>query len=223
MHRTGIWLAMWVVVGAVGGTGSSGGSGTADGLDQLAARLDLTDRGIDWWLTRFVSDVDGDQAERLFVLSASGEPLAERAGDSSSVELDGELDRLLRQPGMDVVLVHNHPASRGLSAADVGQIAKQGVTAVVAIGRDGSVFVASAGRGMNRDRLQVQAVCRRPARGEAAASHRMAVGQSVCRRQRCAHQPSRVERAGRGRRDSVLVEAAWWEPRVVRARTGRLQ
>ena len=51
---------------------------------------------------------------------------------------------------MSAVLVHNHPSSVGLSAADIGQLSKPGVAAIVAIGHDGSVFVASAGRAMNR-------------------------------------------------------------------------
>ena len=51
-------------------------------------------------------------------------------------------------------MVHNHPSSVGLSAADIGHLAKPGVLAILALGHDGSVFVASAGEAMDPDVLE---------------------------------------------------------------------
>jgi hypothetical protein len=70
------------------------------------------------------------------------------------VYVDAELDRVLLQPGLGSVLVHNHPASVGLSGPDLGQLSKPGVAAVIAVGHDGSVFAASAGRRMHPEFLE---------------------------------------------------------------------
>ena len=59
---------------------------------------------------------------------------------------------------MAVVLVHNHPANAGLSAADTQQLAKPGVAAIVAVGHDGSVFIASAGPRLNRDFFEMRSM-----------------------------------------------------------------
>jgi hypothetical protein len=120
-------------------------------LPKLVTNLDLTERGIRRWLKEL--SVTGDQppTERLLAVSVTGERFFERHGGSSSVVVDPELDNKLRQPDMAVALVHNHPTNVGLSVADMGQLAKPGVAAIVAIGHDGSVFIASAGSRFDRN------------------------------------------------------------------------
>jgi hypothetical protein len=88
------------------------------------------------------------------VVRSTGEDVLARRGGPSSVRVDSELDDLLLRPGVGHVLVHNHPTSVGLSGPDLGQLAKPGVAAVMAVGHDGSVFVASAGRRMQPDFLE---------------------------------------------------------------------
>ena len=154
MDRTRIWLMGWGLTMAASGLGPTGAQEPAKGLSQLADRLNLTDRNVGTWLERLGAAGEGRTGERLLVLGPSGEAVAERNGGESSVVIDPELDRLLLDPGQPVVLVHNHPASVGLSAADIGQIAKPGVTAILAIGHDGSMFLAAAGPAMSRDFLE---------------------------------------------------------------------
>jgi hypothetical protein len=66
-------------------------------------------------------------------------------------------------------------ANAGLSAADTQQLAKPGAAAIVAVGHDGSVFIASAGPRLNRDLFEVrqyalaQAEVRKRLRGEWAS------------------------------------------------------
>jgi hypothetical protein len=122
-------------------------------LAGLVERLNLTEAEIHRWLVRLGAKDGGPPAERLLALNALGEPLMERSGARSTVQIDADLDTLLRQLGMGVVLVHNHPASRGLSDRDVKHLAKAGTAAVVAIGHDGSVFAAAAGPRMSADFL----------------------------------------------------------------------
>jgi len=91
------------------------------------------------------------ETERLLALSVPGELLPQRQGAAWSVRVDPELDGRLGRPGRQVVLVHNHPASAGLSAADLTLLARPGLAAIVAIGHDGSVYVASAGPRFDRE------------------------------------------------------------------------
>jgi hypothetical protein len=123
-------------------------------LPGLVARLDLTEAGARRWLEQLGVNGDGASTERLMAVSVTGAPLLEREGGGSSVRIDPELDTLLLQPGMAIVLVHNHPANVGLSGNDLRQLTKPGITAIVAIGHDGSVFIASAGPRLDRDLFQ---------------------------------------------------------------------
>jgi hypothetical protein len=125
-------------------------------LSDLVSRLSVSGRGVTTWLERLGVNSAEPATERLLVVRATGERLTLRDGRTSSVELDGDLDGLLRTPGTSAVLVHNHPSSVGLSAADIGQVSKPGVAAIIAIGHDGSVFIASAGRNMDRDFLEAR-------------------------------------------------------------------
>jgi hypothetical protein len=60
----------------------------------------------------------------------------------------------LLDPVSDLVLIHNHPHSLGFSADDLVQLEKPGVTAVVAVGHDGSVYIAARGRLYDRDMFE---------------------------------------------------------------------
>ena len=121
-------------------------------LAGMAASLDLTETGVRRWLAQLGAGELGASDEQLMAVSLTGTPLLDRRGGSgSSVRLDRELDTLLREPDRSIVLIHNHPASGGLSAADIAQLAKAGVAAIVAVGHDGSVFAAAAGPRFDRD------------------------------------------------------------------------
>lgn len=125
-------------------------------LRGLVASLGLTGRGVASWLERLGGADSSQSVECLLAVHVSGQPVQTRLGDAASVRVDAELDELLLRPGRSIVLVHNHPSSVGLSGPDLGQLAKPGVAAVVAIGHDGSVFAASAGPRMRGDFLESQ-------------------------------------------------------------------
>jgi hypothetical protein len=120
-------------------------------LQKLATALDLTDRGVGKWLDRLGVIAGNADSERLIAVTVTGELLFERQGDASSVRVDPELDGRLGDRDQPVVLVHNHPANAGLSAADLRLLTRRGLAAIVAIGHDGSVFAASAGPLFDRD------------------------------------------------------------------------
>jgi hypothetical protein len=132
---------------------TSGQAAQERGMDlpALVARLDLTEAGARRWLAQLGVNGDGASAERLMAVSVTGAPLLVREGGSSAVRIDPELDTLLLRPDMAVVLVHNHPANVGLSSNDLRQLTKPGIAAIVAIGHDGSVFIASAGPRLDRE------------------------------------------------------------------------
>jgi hypothetical protein len=104
-------------------------------LRALAVTLNLTDKGVARWLDK---------------LGVTGEVLMQRQGGRGFVRVDSELDDLLLRPDMAIVLIHNHPANVGLSLDDMRHLTKPGVVAMVAIGHDGSVYLASAGPRISR-------------------------------------------------------------------------
>lgn len=114
-------------------------------LRMVLSTLDLTDGGAAKWLERLQWNGHDGPSERLVAVSLTGELLLEIKGDRSSVHVNADLDRLLIRADDSIILVHNHPANVGLSAADIGQLGKPGVAAIVAIGHDRSVFVAMRG------------------------------------------------------------------------------
>jgi hypothetical protein len=154
MESRPIVLAVWLVAAIMAGTGIAGAQERPKELTELAARLNISNRGVSAWLDELGARSDEPGSERLLIVSASGEPIATRKGTTSSVVIEADLDRLLREHGQRIVLVHNHPSSVGLSAADIGNVAKPGIAAIVAIGHDGSVFIASAGPAMDPDLLE---------------------------------------------------------------------
>jgi len=145
MTRPGLLVVGWMTIATtVPAADAQVAQKPPANLPKLAESLNLTDGGVWRWLDRL--GVNGDsRSERLLALESTGKILIERHGDDSSVRVDPELDSLLLRPGAAVVLIHNHPASVGLSLADLRHVYKPGVAAMVAIGHDGSVFIASAG------------------------------------------------------------------------------
>lgn len=115
----------------------------------LAAGLDLTGPGVQRWLEELGVVPGSVPAERLLVVNLAGVSLARRDGGPASVHVDSQVDDLLLRRGTSAVLVHNHPANVGLSGPDLRHLTKPGVAAVVAIGHDGSVFLAAAGPRMD--------------------------------------------------------------------------
>lgn len=150
MNQPGLLIAGWVTLVLASGVSGETAQERLTDLPRLVADLDLTERGVRRWLDQLGVTADGPATERLLAVNVTGERLFERHGGSSSVRVDPELDIRIRQPDMAVVLVHNHPTNGGLSIADMGQLAKPGVAAIVAIGHDGSVFIASAGPRFDR-------------------------------------------------------------------------
>lgn len=151
MNQPGLLIAGWVTLALASGASGETAQERLTDLPRLVADLDLTERGVRRWLDQLRVTTEEPPTERLLAVNATGERLLARHGGSSSVRVDPELDNKLRQPDMAVALVHNHPSNVGLSVADMGQLAKPGVAAIVAIGHDGSVFVASAGPRFDRD------------------------------------------------------------------------
>lgn len=86
-----------------------------------------------------------DSRERLIVVAADGKVTRIVDGQVSHITLSADLDRALAQPGAGLTLVHNHPASHGLSPDDLGQLGKAGVRMVVAVGHDYSMYAAMRG------------------------------------------------------------------------------
>ena len=137
-------LGTWLLLGLLGCPVAAVAQGRPD-LKAIASRLQLTSAGTVRWLSA-LGVVRGQPApERLLAVSAAGEILMTRQGGESSVAFGVALDLRLLDPRAAIVLVHNHPSSAGLSANDLSQLAKPGVSAVVAIGHDGSIYIAVRG------------------------------------------------------------------------------
>ena len=151
MNQPRLLMVGWVALALASRVSGETAPERLTDLPRLVAALDLTERGVSRWLDELRVTADEPPTERLLAVKETGERLFERHGGSSSVRVDPELDNTLRQPDMAVVLVHNHPTNVGLSVDDMGQLAKPGVAAIVAIGHDGSVFIAAAGPRFDRD------------------------------------------------------------------------
>jgi len=92
--------------------------------------------------------------ERLMLVGPSNDIVAVVDGDPDRVTIDAAIDRLLRQPGATIRMVHNHPNGSGLSLADLLQLMKPGVAAIVAEGADCSRYEAARGPRFNQTRFE---------------------------------------------------------------------
>lgn len=89
----------------------------------------------------------GDGRERLAMIDMqTGAEIDTSTGNGRTVKLSGEMKAALRQTGQELFgLVHNHPSSRPLSPKDIATLfANEGLTSVLAVGHDGSVYRAIA-------------------------------------------------------------------------------
>jgi hypothetical protein len=151
MNQPRLLITGWITLVLASGVSGETAPQHLTDLPKLVAALDLTEQGVRRWLDELGVTADQPPTERLLAVKITGERLFDRHGESSSVVVDPELDDARHRPGLAVVLVHNHPTNGGLSVADMGQLAKPGVAAIVAIGHDGSVFIASAGPRFDQD------------------------------------------------------------------------
>lgn len=150
MGRRHLLVAVWLTLAMAGGVRADERREATEDLRSLAVKLNLTDKGVTRWLEKLGVTRGGEETERLLAVSMTGELLLERQGGRASVSVDSELDGLLRRPDMAIVLIHNHPANVGLSLSDMRHLTKPGVVAMVAVGHDGSVYIASAGPRIDR-------------------------------------------------------------------------
>lgn len=83
--------------------------------------------------------------ERLIIVTPDGRVARVVDGQAGRVNVPVDLDRWLARAGADLTMVHNHPAGNGLSPNDLEYLEYAGVRGVVAMGHDGSVYLASRG------------------------------------------------------------------------------
>jgi hypothetical protein len=115
-------------------------------LTGVIARLRLTSEGARWWLRALGVGVGSrERQERLLLIGPAGETALAVDGLEGHVALSAEVSERLDRDGAGLVLVHNHPRNTGLSLGDLMQLSRRGVSAIAAVGHDGSVFVAAAG------------------------------------------------------------------------------
>jgi hypothetical protein len=88
--------------------------------------------------------------ERAIVLDAGGRILGTAEGSSRDVMLPTDLVARLLDPLARLILVHNHTQGTGLSQADLRILGFPGIRAVVAVGHDASLYIASAGGAFDR-------------------------------------------------------------------------
>ncbi len=99
-----------------------------------------------FWIQLIGDDGRLPDRERLVVLTTDGRVLGVVDGDDCGVRFPPRIDALLSSGSVHVVLAHNHPKSTSLSGADLALLGRRGVERVVAVGNDGSVYEATAGR-----------------------------------------------------------------------------
>jgi hypothetical protein len=144
---TGWLLMLTLPVGVV----SAEAQGSKPKLQNLAKELNLTSAGLPAWLQRLGVSADRPASEQLLAVTRDNRTMGTRTGSEQHVPLGVDLDLVLLTAGAGIVLVHNHPGSTGFSADDLLQLAKPGVAVVVAIGHDGSLYMAAAGPRYDRN------------------------------------------------------------------------
>src|SRR5262245_47109894 len=98
-----------------------------------------------YWEAALANGGPAPRQERLLIVMPDGRVVHVIDGEHDRVKLPLEMSRTLSEQKLQVTLVHNHLSGASLSGADLAQLAKIGVASVVAVGRDGSVYEASAG------------------------------------------------------------------------------
>jgi hypothetical protein len=83
--------------------------------------------------------------EYLVALRRDGTTLWQRRGEPGYVRIPPEADAALYEAGAGLLLLHNHPTSVSLSLADLENLAKPGVWAMIVVAHDSSVYMAERG------------------------------------------------------------------------------
>jgi len=99
-----------------------------------------------FWTSAIGNGGPAPLAERLLIVTEDGRVLDRIDGDENRVVMPARLTPLLLSSDSFVTLVHNHPGSTSLSGQDLDQLGKPGVSRVVAVGNDGSVYEAAPDR-----------------------------------------------------------------------------
>ncbi|OFW11508.1 MAG: hypothetical protein A3H96_00985 [Acidobacteria bacterium RIFCSPLOWO2_02_FULL_67_36] len=84
--------------------------------------------------------------ERLVVADRAGRILRRADGSGRGVGIPPDWMPLLCDRSAALILAHNHPEGQSLSIDDLSQFEKPGVAVTIAVGHDGSLYVAAAGR-----------------------------------------------------------------------------
>jgi hypothetical protein len=106
-----------------------------------------------YWATALANGGPAPRHERLLVVTPDGRVLAVLDGDRDRVMLSLELVRDLSERRLQATLVHNHPTPVGLGESDLTHLGKTGVSRVVAVGSEGTVYEAAAGPRYDADRF----------------------------------------------------------------------
>jgi hypothetical protein len=89
--------------------------------------------------------------ERAILLDPRGQIVGTAEGSSHAVMLPSDLVARLCDPVARLTIVHNHPGGTGLSQADLRILGFPGMGVVIAIGHEGSEYIASAGPAFDRE------------------------------------------------------------------------
>lgn len=163
MRRNRGLRGLFAVVAILTGTIAPLAQGDRQVLADLVEKLGLTPAGAPGWLLKLgVGSGSHRKTERLLLVTLAGDTILEVDGVDQHVPASDDLNARLYGAGAGLVLIHNHPSSTGLSANDLMQLGKPRVSAVAAIGHDGSIYVAAAGAryaGHAFERVQYRVAC----------------------------------------------------------------
>jgi hypothetical protein len=98
-----------------------------------------------YWTAALANGGPSPPHERLLAVTPDGRVLSVIDGERDRVRLSIDLVRELSERKLQATLVHNHPTSVGLGESDLTHLAKVGVSRVVAIASEGTVYEAAAG------------------------------------------------------------------------------
>jgi hypothetical protein len=98
-----------------------------------------------YWAAALANGGPAPRHERLLAVRPDGRVLGVIDGERDYVMLSVALVRELSEQKLQATLVHNHPTSVGLGESDLMHLAKMGVSRIVAVGSDGTVYEAAAG------------------------------------------------------------------------------
>jgi hypothetical protein len=98
-----------------------------------------------YWTTALANGGPAPRHERLLAVRPDGRVLSVIDGERDHVMLSVALVSALSEQKLQVTLVHNHPTIVSLGESDLTHLAKIGVSRIVAVGSDGTVYEAAVG------------------------------------------------------------------------------